>query len=67
MCFSSHVKPGSIYLALGCALAVSSDAADAGTCVPASRRLPSALSSGTVVIEMPAAQVLVGFPVIQNV
>lgn len=67
MTFSSHSKPGSFYLTLSWALAVSSDAADAGTCVPGSRWLPSTLSSGTVVIEMPATQVFVGFPVIHNV
>lgn len=56
-----------LYLALGCALAVPTGAADAGTRVPGSRWLPGPLSSGTVVIEMPAAQVFVRFPVVEDV
>lgn len=56
-----------LYLTLGCAQAVYSGAADAATCVPGSRWLPGTLSSGTVVIEVPAAQVFVCFPVIEDV
>lgn len=55
------------HLALGGALAVSAGAADAAARVPGSRWLPGPLSSGTVVIEMPAAQVFVRLPVVEDV
>lgn len=61
------VGTGSLYLALGRARAISMDAADAGARIPASWGLPRALPSGTVVIEMPAAQVFVRLPVIEDV
>lgn len=55
------------HLTLRCALAVSADTAGAATGVPGARRLPGPLSGGTVVVEMPAAQVFVGLPVAQDV
>lgn len=55
------------YLALGGALAVSPAAADAGARVPGPWRLPGTLAGGAVVVEMPAAQVFVGFPVVEDV
>lgn len=64
--FSHTLGMTILYLTIGCALAVSSGAADAGTCVPGTRWLPGTLSSGMVVIEMPATQVFVRFPVIED-
>lgn len=55
------------HLTLRCALAVSSDTACAATRVPGARWLPGALSGGTVVVEVPAAQIFVGLPVAQDV
>lgn len=55
------------YLALRCALAVSSDTAGAAAGVSGTRRLPGALAAGPVVVEVPAAQVFVGLPVAQDV
>lgn len=56
------------HLALHRALAVSPDAAaGAAARVPGARRLPGALPGGAVVVEMPAAQVLVRLPVTQDV
>lgn len=57
------------HLAFRRALTVSPDAAAAGAAarVPGARRLPGALPSGAVVVEVPAAQVLVRLPVAQDV
>lgn len=72
-CEETHPHPlpvigtGSLYLALGPAQAVSWDTADAGAFVPGPGRLPRALPSGAVVIEMAAAQVFVRLPVVEDV
>lgn len=51
--------------ALPCAVPLSSGAPRAGVLCP--RRFPGPLLAGAVVVEVPAALVLVGFPVAQDV
>lgn len=67
--FAPKDSPPIPHLALRRALAVSPDAAAAGAAarVPGARRLPGALPGGAVVVEVPAAQVLVRLPVAQDV
>lgn len=65
---SCHLISLSIpHLTLQCALAVRSETAGAAAGVPGARWLPGPLSGGTVVVEMPPAQVFVGLPVAQDV
>lgn len=55
------------HLTLQCPLVFSPDTANAAAGVPAAWGLPGPLSSGAVVVEMPATQVFVRLPVTQNV
>lgn len=64
-CVNTDGVRGAYLRAAPCAVALSPGAPRAG--VPCSRRFPGPLLGGAVVVEVPAALVLVGLPVAQDV